>query len=57
MILDQFKLHRRVALERIPLGRWGQPAELAGLCVFLASDACQYMHGSVVAIDGGWLAR
>ncbi|MCE9533721.1 MAG: SDR family oxidoreductase, partial [Planctomycetes bacterium] len=39
------------------MGRWGQPGELAGLCVFLASDACQYMHGSVVAIDGGWLAR
>jgi 2-deoxy-D-gluconate 3-dehydrogenase len=44
-------------LERIPLGRWGQPAELAGLCVFLASDAASYMHGSVVVIDGGWLAR
>jgi 2-deoxy-D-gluconate 3-dehydrogenase len=44
-------------LERIPMGRWGQSAELAGLCVFLASDACQYMHGSIVVIDGGWLAR
>ena len=44
-------------LDRIPAGRWGQPAELAGLCVFLASDACQYMHGSIVVADGGWLAR
>jgi 2-deoxy-D-gluconate 3-dehydrogenase len=44
-------------LDRIPLGRWGQPAELAGLCVFLASDACPYMHGSMVVADGGWLAR
>jgi len=44
-------------LDRIPVGRWGQPHELAGLCVFLASDASQYMHGSIVAIDGGWLAR
>lgn len=44
-------------LERIPMGRWGNPAELAGLCVYLASDACQYMHGSVIPIDGGWLAR
>jgi 2-deoxy-D-gluconate 3-dehydrogenase len=44
-------------LDRIPRGRWGNPAELAGLAVFLASDACQYMTGSVVAIDGGWLAR
>lgn len=44
-------------LDRIPAGRWGQPDELAGLCVFLASDASNYMHGSVVPIDGGWLAR
>jgi len=44
-------------LDRIPCGRWGQPDELGGLCVFLASDASNYMHGSIVAIDGGWLAR
>lgn len=44
-------------LDRIPCGRWAQPDEIAGLCVFLASDAANYMHGSVVPIDGGWLAR
>lgn len=44
-------------LDRIPQGRWGDPAELAGLAVFLASDACRYMNGSNVVIDGGWLAR
>jgi 2-deoxy-D-gluconate 3-dehydrogenase len=44
-------------LERIPVGRWGQPSELAGTCVFLASEACNYMHGSMVVVDGGWLAR
>jgi 2-deoxy-D-gluconate 3-dehydrogenase len=44
-------------LERIPMGRWGEPDELAGVCVFLASDASNYMHGSIVVIDGGWLAR
>jgi 2-deoxy-D-gluconate 3-dehydrogenase len=44
-------------LDRIPCGRWGQPDELGGLCVFLASDASNYMHGSIVPIDGGWLAR
>ena len=44
-------------LDRIPCGRWGQPDELAGLAVFLASDASNYMHGSIVTIDGGWLAR
>lgn len=43
--------------ERIPCGRWGQPDELAGLVVFLASDASNYMHGSIVPVDGGWLAR
>jgi 2-deoxy-D-gluconate 3-dehydrogenase len=44
-------------LDRIPCGRWGQPDELAGLCVFLASNASNYMHGSIIPIDGGWLAR
>ena len=44
-------------LDRIPAGRWGLPDELAGTCVFLASDAANYMHGSTVVIDGGWLAR
>jgi len=44
-------------LDRIPCGRWGQPEELAGIVVFLASDASNYMHGSIVSIDGGWLAR
>ncbi|WP_240928322.1 SDR family oxidoreductase [Thalassoroseus pseudoceratinae] len=44
-------------LDRIPCGRWGQPDEIAPLAVFLASDASNYMHGSVVPIDGGWLAR
>jgi len=44
-------------MERIPCGRWGMPDEIAGLAVFLASAASNYMHGSVVPIDGGWLAR
>ena len=44
-------------LERIPVGRWGDPADLKGLVVFLASAASDYMHGSVVPIDGGWLGR
>jgi len=42
---------------RIPCGRWGRPDEVAGIAVFLASDASNYMHGSIVPIDGGWLAR
>jgi 2-deoxy-D-gluconate 3-dehydrogenase len=44
-------------LDRIPCGRWGQPEELAGTVVFLASDAANYVHGSLIAVDGGWLSR
>lgn len=44
-------------MDRIPCGRWGQPDELMGLAVYLASDASNYMHGSIIPIDGGWLAR
>lgn len=44
-------------LSRIPAGRWGQPADLKAAVVFLASAASDYMHGAIVAVDGGWLAR
>jgi 2-deoxy-D-gluconate 3-dehydrogenase len=44
-------------LERIPAGRWGQPDDLAGPVVFLASRASDYVNGYTVAVDGGWLAR
>lgn len=44
-------------LERIPAGRWGVPADLKGIVVFLASPASDYMHGAIVPIDGGWLCR
>ena len=44
-------------LDRIPAGRWGQPEDLQGVAVFLASSASDYMHGYTVAVDGGWLAR
>ena len=42
---------------RIPAGEWGDPADLKGAVVFLASDASSYMHGAIVPVDGGWLAR
>jgi 2-deoxy-D-gluconate 3-dehydrogenase len=47
----------RSILERIPAGRWGAPADLAGAVVFLASAASDYVHGVTLPVDGGWLAR
>jgi 2-deoxy-D-gluconate 3-dehydrogenase len=44
-------------LARIPAGRWGQPQDLGGAAVFLASRASDYVHGVVLPVDGGWLAR
>jgi 2-dehydro-3-deoxy-D-gluconate 5-dehydrogenase len=44
-------------MERIPARRWGQPTDLAGAVVFLASPASDYIHGHILTIDGGWLAR
>lgn len=44
-------------LARIPAGRWGDPADLGGAAVFLASKASDYVHGTVLPVDGGWLAR
>jgi len=44
-------------LDRIPAGRWGNPQDVAGAAVFLASPASDYVHGHVFAVDGGWLAR
>jgi 2-deoxy-D-gluconate 3-dehydrogenase len=47
----------KAILDRIPMGRWGEPADLKGLVVFLASDASSYVTGYTFAVDGGWLAR
>ncbi|WP_320195920.1 2-dehydro-3-deoxy-D-gluconate 5-dehydrogenase KduD [Agrobacterium rosae] len=44
-------------LARIPAGHWGKPEELGGAAVFLASSAADYIHGTVLPVDGGWLAR
>jgi 2-deoxy-D-gluconate 3-dehydrogenase len=44
-------------VDRIPAGRWGRPQDLAGAVVFLASAASDYVHGTVLPVDGGWLGR
>jgi 2-deoxy-D-gluconate 3-dehydrogenase len=44
-------------LDRIPAGRWGEPSDLGGAAVFLASRASDYVHGAIIPVDGGWLAR
>ncbi len=51
------QVRARQITERIPAGRWGTPADLAGAVVFLASPASDYVNGHVLAVDGGWLAR
>ncbi len=47
----------RAILDRIPEGRWGKPEDIAGGCVFLASDDADYLNGTVLNIDGGWMGR
>lgn len=48
---------RKAILERIPAGRWGNPEDLAGAAVFLASRAANYITGEILVVDGGWMAR
>ncbi|CAM3758175.1 2-dehydro-3-deoxy-D-gluconate 5-dehydrogenase [Vibrio aerogenes CECT 7868] len=51
------KVRNQEILDRIPAERWGEPTDLAGPVVFLASEASSYINGYTVAVDGGWLAR
>ncbi len=44
-------------LSRIPAGRWGEPNDLAGAAIFLASSASDYVSGHILTVDGGWMAR
>ncbi|GAA1315889.1 SDR family oxidoreductase [Saccharothrix xinjiangensis] len=47
----------RSILDRIPAGRWADPDDIAGAVLFLCSRAADYVHGAVLPVDGGWLAR
>jgi 2-dehydro-3-deoxy-D-gluconate 5-dehydrogenase len=51
------EVRSREILARIPAGRWGKASEIAGAAVFLASSAADYVHGAILPVDGGWLAR
>jgi 2-dehydro-3-deoxy-D-gluconate 5-dehydrogenase len=55
--LQQDEMRNRQILERIPAGRWGEPSDLAGAAVFLASSASDYLNGHVLVVDGGWMGR
>lgn len=44
-------------LSRIPAGRWGDPSDFKGAIVFLASPASDYVHGTILTVDGGWMGR
>lgn len=50
-------LRGKQILDRIPAARWGQPDDITGAAVFLCSSASDYVHGHILAVDGGWLAR
>lgn len=55
--LQADETRNRQILERIPAGRWGRPEDLAGAAVFLASRASDYVTGTVLTVDGGWMGR
>lgn len=55
--LQEDETRNRQIMERIPAGRWGDPADIGGAAVFLSSSASDYVQGHILAVDGGWLAR
>ncbi|KUM82453.1 MULTISPECIES: SDR family oxidoreductase [Streptomyces] len=55
--LQDDPVRSKAILERIPAGRWGSTDDLAGATVFLASPASDYIHGTTLPVDGGWLGR
>jgi NAD(P)-dependent dehydrogenase (short-subunit alcohol dehydrogenase family) len=55
--LAEDKAKNQAILEKVPMGRWGDPKELRGLVLYLSSAACSFMTGSALLIDGGWTAQ
>ncbi len=55
--LREDPVRNNAILDRIPAGRWGKPEDLMGTVVFLCSDASNYLNGSIVTVDGGWMGR
>jgi 2-deoxy-D-gluconate 3-dehydrogenase len=55
--LQADETRNREILARIPAGRWGQPSDIGGAAVFLSASASDYVHGAIIPVDGGWLAR
>jgi 2-deoxy-D-gluconate 3-dehydrogenase len=55
--LQADETRNRQILERIPAARWGEPTDLTGTAVFLASAASDYVNGHVLVVDGGWMGR
>jgi 2-deoxy-D-gluconate 3-dehydrogenase len=55
--LRQDPVRSKAILDRIPAGRWGEPDDFRGPVVFLASGASDYVHGTILTVDGGWMGR
>jgi len=55
--LQADETRNRQILERIPAGRWGQPEDLTGAALFLSSSASDYVTGTILTVDGGWMGR
>jgi len=56
-VLRDDPVRSRAILERIPAGRWGTAEDVTGAAVFLASGSADYIHGTVLTVDGGWMTR
>lgn len=57
LVVSEDEEKNRAFMEKLPIGRWGQPEEIAGLALYLSSPACSFMTGSMILIDGGWTSQ